>query len=277
MTKAINIFRENRESIISSWIQSRRQGAQTELEDLEVGVIVTDDDMEFFESCMNFLSEQPDLSSVRHSGMPPLEIIRRICFRDKDTLQTYSAGRYIRGLEASLVAALKEKITEPGEFLLHASAISTLLDDLKAMAFENFLDDRDARARKEKQSEWIRPVLRVWEGILAVPLAGEISPVTVQNIFKDLLGHLAKQTSFTIVIIDVSGVSNMNLEVANYLSSAASTIHVMGGKCIVSGIQPAAARNMIHQGIDLSNLIIKTRLSDAVKTSFALLGLQVVK
>lgn len=277
MTKAINIFRENRESILSSWIESRKQGSHNALDDIATLSSVTDDDLEFFESCLTFLSNQPDLSSIRNSGMPALEVIRRICFRDKDTLQTYSAGRYIRGLEASLVAALKEKITEPGEFLQHASAISTLLDDLKAMAFENFLDDRDVRARKEKHPEIIRPVLRIWEGILAVPLAGEISSGIVQRIINDVLGHLAKQTSFTIVILDVSGVSNMDHEVANYLSSTASTIQLMGGKCIVSGIQPAAARNLILQGIDLSNLIIKTRLSDAVKTSFALLGLQVVK
>lgn len=236
-----------------------------------------DHDEEFFECCMQFLAEQPELSSSRGGGLSALEFIRRNCLRENDTLKTYSAGRYIRGLEASLVAALKEKLTEPAEFLQQASLTSNLLDDLKAMAFENFLNDRDFRSAEERDSADVCPVLRVWEGILAVPLSGVLTPTKAQNIIDEVLKHLSKQISFTIVIVDVSGVLDMDFEVAQYLSRAASTIQLMGGKCIVSGIQPKAARNLILQGIDLSHLIIKTRLSDAVKISFGILGLQVVK
>lgn len=276
MTKAINILKDNRESIIHSWIQSRNQGVQTKMDAVLEGDKVGYDE-QFFECCMEFLSEQEELSSSRRGGMTALELIRQICFRENDTLQTYSAGRYIRGFESSVVAALKEKMTEPGEFLQQASAISTLLDDLKVMAFENFLDDREVRSAQERDSGELCPVLRVWEGILAVPLSGALTPMKAQNIMEEVLKHLSKQTSFTIVIVDVSGVVNMDVEITQYLSRAASTIQLMGGKCIVSGIQPKAARNLILQGIDLSHLIIKTRLSDAVKISFALLGMQVVK
>jgi rsbT co-antagonist protein RsbR len=65
--------------------------------------------------------------------------------------------------------------------------------------------------------------------------------------------------------------------VAQHLIKTVSATRLMGAECIISGIRPEIAQTVVHLGIDLSHIITKATLASALKTSFAMLNLEVNK
>jgi rsbT co-antagonist protein RsbR len=123
-------------------------------------------------------------------------------------------------------------------------------------------------------SEISTPVIRVWEGILALPIIGTLDSARTQVVMEALLEEIVA-TGSRIAILDISGVPTVDSLVAQHLIKTVSAARLMGAECIISGIRAEIAQTIVHLGIDLTNIYTKASLASALKMSFSMLNIQV--
>jgi rsbT co-antagonist protein RsbR len=156
--------------------------------------------------------------------------------------------------------------------LLLAGAVDTLrlvlLDTTLAMVKETVATQR------EQLTELATPVIKLWEGVLAIPLIGTLdsmrSQVATESLLQAILTHQAR-----VAILDITGVETVDTMVAQHLLKTAQAARLMGAECVISGIRPQIATTMVQLGIDLDEVATKARLADAFEYALGLLGLSV--
>ena len=110
-------------------------------------------------------------------------------------------------------------------------------------------------------SELSTPVVKLWEGILALPLIGTLDSERTQVVMENLLQSIVDQTA-EIAIIDITGVPTVDTLTAQHLLKTVAAARLMGADCIISGIRPQIAQTMVHLGVEL-NVVSKATLADA--------------
>ena len=188
-------------------------------------------------------------------------------------------GLYIFSLKDSLQQALQNEYKDDPAFLYEASLkVSAMMDNLAVTTFETFIKGREEVILRQTSeiTEISTPVIRVWDGILALPIIGTLDSSRTQVVMENLLQEIVDSGS-TIAILDISGVPAVDSLVAQHLIKTVAATRLMGAECIISGIRPEIAQTVVHLGIDLSSIITKATLASALKYSFALLQLEVRK
>ena len=120
------------------------------------------------------------------------------------------------------------------------------------------------------------PVIKLWEGVLAVPVIGTLDSSRAQMVMESLLERLV-ETGSQLAIIDITGVPTVDTLVAQHLMKTVTAIRLMGAESIISGIRPQIAQTIVHLGIDLQGIITKSTLADALATAMRLTGHTVVR
>ena len=64
---------------------------------------------------------------------------------------------------------------------------------------------------------------------------------------------------------------------AQHLLKTITAARLMGAECILSGIRPQIAQTIVHLGINLEDVITKSKLSDAFKLALERSGRKVVR
>lgn len=77
-------------------------------------------------------------------------------------------------------------------------------------------------------------------------------------------------------ILDITGVPTVDSLVAQHLMKTVAAARLMGAECIVSGIRPPIAQTIVHLGIDLSSVLTRTSLADALAYALRKLGTDIV-
>jgi len=106
------------------------------------------------------------------------------------------------------------------------------------------------------------PVVKLWDGILALPLIGTLDSERTQIVMENLLQEIV-ETEASIAIIDITGVPTVDTLVAQHLLKTVAAGWLMGADCIISGIRPQIAATIVHLGVDLSAVTTKASLADA--------------
>lgn len=97
------------------------------------------------------------------------------------------------------------------------------------------------------------PVLRVWSGILAVPLIGHIDPDRAARVLDVLLQSIMS-TSAEHVIIDVTGVPQIDAHAARHLRDTVRAAALLGAQCMIVGISGHTARMLVECGLDFEGV-----------------------
>lgn len=156
--------------------------------------------------------------------------------------------------------------------------ISQLIDALGLYTTEVFQKVReDVIARQQEEMlELSTPVVRLWEGVVALPLIGTLDSARTQVVMESLLTEVIASRA-SIAIIDITGVPTVDTLVAQHLLKTVAAARLMGVECLISGIRPQIAQTMVHLGIDLTQVITKASLADAFALALRKLQLVVVK
>ena len=156
--------------------------------------------------------------------------------------------------------------------------INRIMDSLSVVTFETFIKGREEVILRQTDeiTEISTPVIRVWDGILALPIIGTLDSARTQIVMENLLQEIV-ETGSSIAILDISGVPAVDSLVAQHLIKTVSATRLMGAECIISGIRPEIAQTVVHLGIDLSNIITKATLASALAYSFKVMRLEVKK
>ena len=107
------------------------------------------------------------------------------------------------------------------------------------------------------------PVVKLWEGILALPMIGTLDSARSQVMMETLLRGIV-ETGSEIAIIDITGVPTVDTLTAQHLLKTVAAIRMMGADCIISGIGPKIAQTIVHLGVDLQGVTTKSSLADAL-------------
>jgi rsbT co-antagonist protein RsbR len=155
---------------------------------------------------------------------------------------------------------------------------SLLLDKLALYTAENALEAREATIRRQQEEmlELSTPVVRLFPGVLGLPLIGTLDSARTQIVMENLLQEIVRSEA-TIAIIDITGVPTVDTLVAQHLLKTVAAARLMGADCIISGIRPQIAQTIVHLGVELQNVATKATLADALTLALQRIGLAVQK
>ena len=118
-------------------------------------------------------------------------------------------------------------------------------------------------------------MVKLWEGILAVPMIGTLDSARTQVVMETLLNRIM-ETGSTIAIIDITGVPTVDTLVAQHLLKTVSAARLMGADCIISGISPQIAQTIVTLGVEITGILTKANMAEALAVAMERLGLSVV-
>lgn len=198
--------------------------------------------------------------------------------RTREFLDEISRSRVVQGFDsaetATFVFSLKKPLfavvrdacagdaTELAERTWQASM---LVDELGLHTVKAFQKARESVIDRQQMEllELSTPVVKLWEGVLALPLIGTLDSARTQVVMESLLKAIVDTNSET-AILDITGVPTVDTLVAQHLMRTVTAIRLMGADCIISGVRPQIAQTIVHLGIDLSGISTKATLADAL-------------
>jgi rsbT co-antagonist protein RsbR len=196
----------------------------------------------------------------------------------KEMLANLSRSRGLQGFSPSETAAFVFSLRKPllfrlaREFSKDANSlaesnmiVSDLLDKLGLFTTEIHQKSREEVILRQQQEmlELSTPVVKLWEGILALPMIGTLDSARTQVVMESLLMMIV-ETGSSIAIIDITGVPTVDTLTAQHLLKTVTAARLMGAECIISGIRPQIAQTIVHLGVDLGDITTKATLADAL-------------
>jgi rsbT co-antagonist protein RsbR len=153
---------------------------------------------------------------------------------------------------------------------------SEVLDKLGLVTVEAHQRGREQVILRQQQEllELSTPVIKLWDGIVAVPLIGTLDSERTQVVMESLLEAIVTNEA-TVAIIDITGVPTVDTLVAQHLLKTVAAARLMGAECIISGIRPQIAQTIVHLGVDLGDVITKSNVADALGIALAKRGLRI--
>jgi rsbT co-antagonist protein RsbR len=139
-----------------------------------------------------------------------------------------------------------------------------IIDALGLLTAEAYQRGREEVIQRQQQDmlELSTPVVKLWDGILALPMIGTLDSARTQVVMETLLQRIV-ETGAEIAIIDITGVPTVDTLVAQHLLKTITAARLMGADCIISGIRPQIAQTIVHLGVNLADVITKASLADA--------------
>nr|WP_239137483.1 STAS domain-containing protein [Sphaerisporangium rufum] len=200
-----------------------------------------------------------------------------------DLSRTRARQGFTPGETALAVFTLKEAVYElveadGGEEVLHGYiSLSRTIDELGLYTFEAYTAAREKiiADQTEQLLELSTPVVKLWDGIVAVPLVGTLDSARTQVVMEKLLQTLV-DTGSEYAVIDITGVPAVDTQVAQHLLKTVMAARLMGAHCIISGIRPQIAHTIVTLGIEFGDIVTKATLADALAFALRQSGVEVV-
>jgi rsbT co-antagonist protein RsbR len=187
---------------------------------------------------------------------------------------------FIFSLKQPVFQAIQDRVTQAGgsaaTLAVELWRTTALLDKLGLLTTEAYQKGREEIISRQQHEllELSTPVVKLWDGILALPLIGTLDSERTQIVMENLLQQIV-ETGAAIAIIDITGVPTVDTLVAQHLLKTVAAGRLMGADCIISGIRPQIAATIVHLGVDLSAVITKASLADAFALALGRLNLAV--
>jgi len=183
---------------------------------------------------------------------------------------------FVFSLKEPILARLGKSISDAPSLEREVWSLTKLIDKLGLYTTDVFQKSREEVIVRQQQelAELSTPVVRLWKGVLALPLIGTLDSERTQIVMENLLRSLV-ETNAEIAIIDITGVPTVDTQVAQHLLKTIAAARLMGADCIISGIRPQIAQTMVHLGVEL-NVVSKATLADAFSVALERTGRTVV-
>jgi rsbT co-antagonist protein RsbR len=257
------LVKDNETEIVPEWIELQKKAGT-----LQTGRITE----------AELTSQSTEFLHLLRSGLVSggVEIASVAYNPARDFLGNISRSRALQGFSptetATFVFSLKQPIfntlnrdksISPTDLAKITWVVTLLLDELGLFTFESFQKSREEVIRRQQReiTELSTPVVKLWEGILALPVIGTLDSERTQVVMENLLQHIVDEGA-EIAIIDITGVPTVDTLTAQHLLKTVSAARLMGADCIISGIRPQIAQTIVHLGVEL-NVISKASLADA--------------
>ncbi|KMS85272.1 MULTISPECIES: STAS domain-containing protein [Streptomyces] len=278
---------ESAPQVVSSFLERRKEQIAQRWADAplfrSVFTVSRDEAVEACKAVVDALSEVAVSGRLEDIGAPGFAPVRDQLGRMAQTrTRTGSTPAQIAdevaGLRVPVVELLREEFADPAtpqaqECVL---ALTLLLGTLRLVVLETALDANAELIERQRQQllEVATPVIKLWEGTVAVPLIGTLDSARSQVVMESLLEAIVDQRA-RYAILDITGVPTVDSLVAQHLMKTVAAARLMGAECIVSGIRPAIAQTIVQLGIDLGSVLTRASLSDALAYALGKQGIEV--
>ena len=186
---------------------------------------------------------------------------------------------FVLSLKQPLFSAIRHDLTKAQDKMFDAMRQATdVLDGLALLTMEAYIATREELIHRQQQElmELSTPVVKLWDGILALPIIGTLDSARTQVVMENLLQTVVA-TNSRFAIIDITGVPTVDTLVAQHLLKTITAARLMGAECIISGVRPQIAQTIVHLGINLEDVMTRANLSDAFGLALQMSGRTVVR
>ncbi|MEU7405392.1 MULTISPECIES: STAS domain-containing protein [unclassified Streptomyces] len=272
-----DFLRRRREQIAQRWADEPLFRA--------VFTVSRDEAVEAGKAVVDALAQVADASRVEDPDAAGFTAVR-------EQLARMGAARSRAGLSTAQVSSELAALRPPVENLLVSdlpedapaeevracvTTLSVLMGTLRVVVMQTALSAGQALIDRQQLQllEVATPVIKLWDGIVAVPLIGTLDSARSQVVMETLLESIVEQRA-RYAILDITGVPTVDSLVAQHLMKTVAAARLMGAECIVSGIRPAIAQTMVHLGLDLGTVVTRASLADALGYVLHQLGVGIV-
>jgi rsbT co-antagonist protein RsbR len=186
---------------------------------------------------------------------------------------------FIFSLKRPVFEALRAEFgSDADKFAAESWAATELIDQLGLHTIKAFQTSREEVINRQQLEllELSTPVVKLWDGILALPMIGTLDSARTQIVMESLLQKIV-ETESQIAIIDITGVPTVDTLVAQHLLKTVTALRLMGADCIISGVRPQIAQTIVHLGVDLQGVTTKANLADALALALKRTGVSFTK
>jgi len=260
-------------SVLAEWI--KEMAGATRRTDLM-------NDSELRTQCSKFLKllregAESGSSDVQTASWQPLrELLTEISrSRAQQGFTPTETATFVLSVKKPLFELLRDHVgNDPNSVAAELWSTSELIDSLGLFTAEMYLKTREEviRRQQEEMLELSTPVVKLWDGILALPIIGTLDSARTQVVMETLLENIVK-TNSRVAIIDITGVPTVDTVVAQHLLKTVTAARLMGADCIISGVRPQIAQTIVHLGINLLDVTTKATLADAFAVALDRTGL----
>lgn len=272
-------LQNRRQEILAQWLKQLEQGGASTKGRISPAELSSQANE--FLSILTSTAQANDISEVGSSGWIPL----------RTYLDTLSRQRVLAGFSsdetATFIFSLKRPLfeaiqTDCGKDAARLSAefwsATQLLDKLGLHTVKAFQASREEVIGRQQTEllELSTPVVKLWDGILALPMIGTLDSARTQIVMESLLQKIV-ETESQVAIIDITGVPTVDTLVAQHLLKTVTALRLMGADCIISGVRPQIAQTIVHLGVDLQGVTTKANLADALALALKRTGVSFAK
>ncbi|MEU5890681.1 STAS domain-containing protein [Streptomyces sp. NPDC047461] len=209
----------------------------------------------------------------------------------REQLARMAAARSRAGITMAQVSGEVDALRPPvAEFLVEefpdaateqvrecTTALTVLMGTLRLVVLDTALSEGQALIERQQLQllEVATPVIKLWDGVVGVPLIGTLDSARSQVVMETLLEAIVDQHA-RFAILDITGVPTVDSLVAQHLMKTVAAARLMGAECVVSGIRPAIAQTIVHLGLDLGTVVTRASLADALAYALHELGVGIV-
>jgi rsbT co-antagonist protein RsbR len=277
MSDLADIISRNEEQIRTEWLRDMTKSLQrgdlmsrVELEEQSKAVLLA--------VVGGVKSDSNDISTQAWTSAR--ELLQEIsASRARQGFSPVEVATFVLSLKQPIFSAIRHDLAKSPDKLFDAVWSATeLLDRLALTTTESFMATREELIVRQQQElmELSTPVVKLWDGILALPIIGTLDSARTQVVMENLLQTIVA-TNSKYAIIDITGVPTVDTLVAQHLLKTITAARLMGAECIISGVRPQIAQTIVHLGINLEDVITKAKLSDALALALQRSGRTVVR
>jgi rsbT co-antagonist protein RsbR len=269
------IIKNNEKVILSEWL--KEMATSTRRSDLMNDAELKQQAAELLRLFANSSQDSSDVQSESYA--PVREFLKDVGKSRMESGFTASeTAMFVLSLKQPIFSALRESTkSSPQELVTEIWNVGNLLDKLALLTVDSAIAYREQTITRQQEEmlELSTPVVKLWDGVLALPLIGTLDSARTQVVMESLLSTIVA-TNSQIAIIDITGVPTVDTLVAQHLIKTITAARLMGADCYLSGIRPAIAQTIVHLGVDLADVQTKAKLSDAFALALSRIGKTVV-
>ena len=269
------LLQEHEEELLREWVRDQTQVLATQQG--RVSETELREQSREFLGLLRRAAQDGDLTNIR--GPAWQEVLQSLASLSKSRARQgftpkQTAG-FVFSLKRPLVSILRREYGEDATALADETwTITAMLDELGLHTTEAFIQSREEiiSRQQEEMLELSTPVVKLWEGVLALPMIGTLDSARTQIVMESLLQRIV-ETGAEVAIIDITGVPTVDTLVAQHLIKTVTAARLMGADCIISGIRPQIAQTIVHLGVELGDVVTKASLADAFAVALQRRGL----
>lgn len=142
------------------------------------------------------------------------------------------------------------------DVLENIHAVNRWLDDVVAAFAQAFVSANEGVIANQQQAirQLSTPVLQLRSGLLILPIVGALDRERLDQM-RALLLAAVRERRARAVVLDVTGVPDIDSVAANALIGSVTSARMMGAEVIVSGLSAEISQTLVTVGIDLSRVV----------------------